>query len=759
MKHFYLILCFYFLSNIAYSQKVGVVLSGGGAAGSAHVGVLKALEEKNIPIDYIVGTSVGAIIGGFYAAGYSPAEIEKIVNSAEFKASASGIINENELYYIKRSDDNSSIFNLYFNLDSILGTNLPTNFVNSAAIDYGLMEFFSPANAVAKENFDSLMVPYRALAANITKQKQTILKEGNLSTAIRASMTYPFYIAPISIDGNIMFDGGLYNNFPVDIMCNEFFPDYIIASNVATKNASPTEENLISQLRNILTKEVNFELTCAKGVIINSDVSDISTFDFYETDKALKRGYTSTINLMDSIYSIIPSRRTLDEVQFKRTNFKKKIPPLVFDSIAFAPQFKSQGRYFKRSLNNNEGVIGSNKIRPAYYRLTSNEKIKSAYPTATFNEKTGAYKLDLNIKKEKNFKASIGGVIASKPISTGFVQLEHNLIRATELKTSGNIYFGNFYNSVEGRVRWDIPFDIPFYVESQFTANRYDYYNGFTTFIEENDPPFILNSEQFVESKIGLPVFTNGKIVGGINFFWQEYEYYQSDDFVRGDTSDVTSFNGNKAFIMYERNSLNRKQYASKGNKWSIKVANYHGLEKTFPGTTSPNKTTLKADRNWLNINLMLDKYFFSKRSFHLGTYLEMNYSEIPQFHNYTASLFFNPSFSPIPESQTLFQPQYRSRTFTAIGLKTVYSYRDALDFRAEVYYYQPYEQLMRNPDGSSSYGEEVTSRDVIGTFTTVYHTAFGPFAASLNYYGEAQDNFSILVHFGYILFNKKAFD
>ncbi len=118
------------LTTSLTAQKVGVVLSGGGAAGSAHIGVLRALEQNEIPIDYIVGTSVGAIIGGFYAAGYSPTEIERIVSSPEFRNSANGIIDEEYLYFIKKSEDNAGLVNVNFSLDSILETNLPTNFVS-----------------------------------------------------------------------------------------------------------------------------------------------------------------------------------------------------------------------------------------------------------------------------------------------------------------------------------------------------------------------------------------------------------------------------------------------------------------------------------------------------------------------------------------------------------------------------------------------------------------------------------------------------
>lgn len=760
MKSLGILLLSTLLCYSVQAQKVGVVLSGGGAAGSAHVGVLKALEENEIPIDYIVGTSVGALIGAFYASGYSPAQIEELISSSEFRNAANGIIEENDLYYIMRSDDNSSMLSLNFNIDSILGTNLPTNFVSSVAIDYGLMELFSPANAAANGNFDSLMVPYRALAANISEQKQTILKEGNLSTAVRASMTYPFYISPISIDGKIMFDGGLYNNFPVDIMCNEFYPDFIIASNVATENIGLTEDNLIAQLRSILTKEANFNINCSIGIILNTDVGDISTFDFYGTELALQRGYETTQLYLDSIKSMIPSRRTIDEIQYKRTNFRTSVPTLLFDSVEISGNLQSQARYFKRSLQLNEGKnISSAKLKPAYYKLTSNDKIKSAYPTATYNKARKAFRLSLAIKEEKKFRASFGGVISTKPFSTGFFQLEHNLLRSTELKSSGNIYFGNFYNSAQFKLRWDIPFDIPFYVESQFTANQYDYFNGRATFIDDINPPYIINSERFIETKVGLPVFTNGKILIGYNYLWQEYEYYQSNDFVRGDTTDRTSFEGFRSFIGYERNSLNRKQYANKGSQWRLRFGGTSGWEDTEPGSTAPIKSNLTEERKWISMNFMMDKYFFSKRKFHLGTYLEVNYSDLPNFQNYTVSTLISPAFEPLPENRTIFQSQYRARTFFSGGIKAIYSLRDLIDFRVELYLYQPYEELLRNDDGTARFGKEAISRNAIGTFTAVYHSRLGPLAASLNYYDGAQEELSFLVHFGYILFNKRGLE
>src|SRR3989304_7050875 len=118
--------------SITYCQKVGVVLSGGGSSGLAHIGVLKALEENNIPIDYINGTSIGAFVGALYAIGYSPKQMEEIALSDEFNNWVYGNINKKYAYYFKKKDDNASWISLKLSLDTTIETNLPTNLVSPA---------------------------------------------------------------------------------------------------------------------------------------------------------------------------------------------------------------------------------------------------------------------------------------------------------------------------------------------------------------------------------------------------------------------------------------------------------------------------------------------------------------------------------------------------------------------------------------------------------------------------------------------------
>src|SRR5690554_1725054 len=757
MKHSIIfLLLFAIYSHTLFSQKVGLVLSGGGASGMAYVGVLKALEEENIPIDYIVGTSIGALIGGFYAAGYTASEIEEIVVSDEFRSAANGIIDQQHEFYFKKSPSNAGMLNIDFRLDSLFESNIPTNFVNSTPIDLGLLQYFIPANAIAKENFDSLLIPFRCLSANITKGKEEVLSSGNLASAIRASMTYPFYLPPISINGNLMFDGGLYNNFPADVMCTEFDVDYIIASNVSTKLPPPQANNLLSQLRNILIKESTYKIKCTEGVIINSNVEGISTFDFYQNKKTIERGYESALPYIDTIKDRI---YYIENEMFreKREAFNRKKPPIKFNKITFDGLHPNQEKYLAQNLKRNN-YFSYNELRSETMKFASDEGIESIHPTVRWNDSTKEYDINLKVNKKKPFQLSFGGVISSKPFSTGFVELEYRTLKATSLKLHGNIYFGTFYSSVEGGVRWDIPFDIPFYLEGKYTNNQFDYFDDRRTFIDNKDQSYIVNGEQYWEGKIGLPFLTKGLINLGASYFQQDYNYYQTTSFNRGDTADLTKFEGHSTFAKYSRNSLNRKMYASKGSKYEIMLRYIDGKENTYPGSTARIKDDSKKAQNWFILKGGFDKYFLNSHKFRLGISAEGAYSNQPFFQNYTATVLSAPAYEPIPLSKTLFQDEFRALTDLGAGLKLIYSIRETVDLRAEVFIFQPYETIYSGEKGEAMLSDEIKDQRYLGSFSAVYHTPLGPLSASINYFSDFDTEFSFLFHFGYILFNKKAF-
>ncbi|MCX6295540.1 MAG: patatin-like phospholipase family protein, partial [Bacteroidetes bacterium] len=279
----------FFFPDFAQAQKVGVVLSGGASSGISHIGVLKALEDNNIPIDYITGTSMGALVGSMYAMGYSPKQIEEFVKTDRFKEWSEGIVDQKYAYYFKRTDDNASWVTFKLSLDSAFVSTLPTNLISPVAMDFGVMELAGGPAAVANYNFDSLFVPFRCVASDIEKKESVVFRKGDLAEALRATMSYPFYIKPILVDGKLLFDGGLYNNFPSNVMYTDFFPDFMIGSNVSGNNPPPDEDNLLSQIKTMLQSKSNYDIPCEGGVIIEPK-TDVGLFDFGDLQPLIDSG-------------------------------------------------------------------------------------------------------------------------------------------------------------------------------------------------------------------------------------------------------------------------------------------------------------------------------------------------------------------------------------------------------------------------------------------------------------------------------------
>ena len=246
--------------------------------GFCHIGVIKALEENNIPIDYVTGTSAGALVGSMYSIGFSPEEMEAYVMSEEFQKMSNGELRPDQHFLFREDASHSGMISFSFSKDSILQKILPTNFNSSAFLDFEMLKNLGTVSA-SMNNFDSLFVPFRCVASDIVDEESIVFRDGHLNAAVRASMTFPFYIKPIRVDDVLLFDGGLYNNFPSNVMYTEFSPDYIIGSNVSFNEPPPKQDDLIGQLTHMLVTNSDFTLPCQEGLIINcllytSDAAD-----------------------------------------------------------------------------------------------------------------------------------------------------------------------------------------------------------------------------------------------------------------------------------------------------------------------------------------------------------------------------------------------------------------------------------------------------------------------------------------------------
>ncbi len=758
-----LLLALLALLSKADAQSVGLVLSGGGANGIAHVGVIKALEENNIPINFITGTSSGAFVGAMYAAGYSPKEMEQFFLSDQFQQMVQGDIEAKDRFLLKEEYSNAGMVKLKFSKNLTIPIALPTNLVEPSSVDYQIMEIFAPANAAARGNFDSLFVPFRCVAADIDRKEEFVFEEGNLSTAVRASFTYPFYLRPILVEGKVLFDGGLYNNFPHDHMTKTFSPDFIIGVKVTSNEDPSNEDDLISQVKNMLISKTDFNLK-SPGIIIEP-VTNHGTFEFKEIREIIDSGYTKAMQQMHVIKEKVTSRTEQELISYEREQFNKKKPNLVFGEVCVDGKTVQKEKYIERNLWRKNNEKSQNNIRRSYYRTAADPHIASLYPTASFKPESNLYELDVTTKDEKPLEIQFGGNVSSRPISTGFVGFQYRNYRKLGLRLRANSYFGRFYNSGLLGASLDIPSAYPIEIETDLVLNNWNYFKSKAFFFDDKRPSYIIQSETFVESRINGSIGNNAKL--GLIYSYSELsdDYYQTKDFTSEDIPDNTATNINTIGVQFEHNSLNRKLYASSGTQLKLTYRYSGGEENTTPGTTAPETLQPIAQaHNWHHANITLDSYYKEKGIVRMGVYADVTYNNQTLFSNYTASILRSPAFQPTPESNTLFLESFRAFEYASVGHKFIITPINNFDFRLGAFFMSPYRKVIKNEDGSQGEKLGFESLFSIATGTLVYNSPVGPISVGLNYYYNvpeiAPENttpLTFLFHFGYILFNKKA--
>lgn len=742
-----------------YSQtkrdKVGVVLSGGGATALAHIGFLKALEQNEIPIDYIVGSSMGAIIGAFYASGYTIPEMEAMAKSDEFRIMSQGVLPDSLSFYLFEDNPDASVFSLKFNPEAIVASSLPTHLVDPVLMDYSFVELFGPASAAAGYDFDSLYVPYRALASDIELNESVVFKDGELNLAARASGTFPFYLEPLEIDGKLLFDGGLYNNYPSNVLLEDFNPDVIIGCNVSQVASKPDSENLMSQLVNMIQYQTNFTNITERMITVEPNTA-IGTFDFYKIDEAIKSGYLASISKMDSIKLLTETRISDSMRSHIRNSFRSKLKPVTVDQIEVVGLPSAQALGIKRKLLlQKESKITLETFRKRFFRLFADPKIRYIYPTMELNS-SGNYVVTVHIKPEKKVEAKFGGNFSSRPLNVGYIGLKYNIPSRNSISLYANSYFGKFYSSAKLGSRMNLNLGVPAVLDVNYTYNSWDYFTSFANFLEQVKPSFIIKNEQFAELNLSLPTSNRGKfeITGKRAQYFDDY--YQIDNFTNVDTTDVTNFDAYIGGLTFERNTLNRKQFADKGSLVRLTARQVIGDENTIPGSTSLDRDTISASHNWTVLKGQYQNYFLRNSFMSLGFNLETAWANQPRFSNYRATLIRSLAFEPIPESQSFFIDQYRSNFYSAGGLMLTLDITDNVQFRGESHFYRPWERIFADPDFDPDF-DPTTELFFIGSGGFIYHSPLGPLRLTANYYDRKEIPWSIMFNYGFFIFNRSA--
>jgi NTE family protein len=272
--------------------KICLVLSGGGARGAAHIGVLKVLEELRVPIDCIAGTSMGSIVGGAYATGMSTSDMEKLVGGLTTGTIFKERPPRQDLAIRRKIDDHTNLFTPEIGVRSD-GLLLPKGAVSGVQLETVLRQL---ANAPGYRNFDTLPIPYRAVATDLVAGTPVVFSQGELANVMRASMSVPGAVAPTEYEGKLLVDGGLTDNLPVDV-ARAMGADIIIAVNLGTPLMKREELTSIigvtGQMLNILTEQnVRASLASLRptDILIKPELGDFSAGDFDHLPKTIPIG-------------------------------------------------------------------------------------------------------------------------------------------------------------------------------------------------------------------------------------------------------------------------------------------------------------------------------------------------------------------------------------------------------------------------------------------------------------------------------------
>lgn len=766
MKRFFIILFLIITVSNLYAQKVGIVLSGGGAKGLAHIGVIKALEENSIPIDYVTGTSMGSIVGALYSIGYTTDEMVALFHSKDFSMWLNGETDISLKYSFMQEDLSAEWLRLRLNRDTVVKAYLPTGIVAGYQMDFAFMQIMGRGEAAANYNFDSLMVPFRCAASDIYAKKSVIFKYGHLSNAVRSSMAIPLYFKPVKYEKGLLYDGGIYNNFPIDAMETDFNPDYIIGVQVSDNNENPSEDDLMMQIFNMTMDRSDYSIPEGKGLMIVPDVLSISTLGFSKADEIILKGYVAAMEKMPEILAAVQRRVDSTEVNIKRESFKTKMPEFNFDNVNITGLKSAHSKYvtglFRRWSNEPRDLKST---RRYFYRLIADPTLDKLYPTSTYDPSSGYYSLNLDVTRSKNISAKIGGTISSSSTSQMFIELEHLFFGQIPIRFWGNGYFGRFYNSGKVAMRSYFTYPMLFSLEAGLQIDRWNYMEADPDiiFIDTRNAMMIKQDGEFY-ANLGLPLGMSGKVTMGPVMGVYKQQYYLNKQFLSNDKLDKSLMEYRGVHLTYERTTLDNRMYPTKGSEIFARAKSTWLDEQFQQGTSAEQLITAdNTSKYFWDITLDYKNYMLHKGRLTFPFSVEFNFSHHDKLCNSMADLLATNAYRPTPYTQTVIFEDFRAQKYGAGSIGMLVRLFSNIHLLLDAHVFQPYQKDFLMADNEGNYFTErrgsFSGREYFCNATLFYNTFVGPLALNIRYMPHGSSHFYFMLTIGHMVFNKNWWD
>jgi NTE family protein len=308
-------------------------------------------------------------------------------------------------------------------------------------------------------------------------------------------------------------------------------------------------------------------------------------------------------------------------------------------------------------------------------------------------------------------------------------------------------------------MRKDFPYQ--FYIEPYVAFDSWDYLENDDLLKQgasANPPTALRRINRKLGVRAGVPFKHSFKTTFSFEGFDNDDRYINGEIFTSNDKLDVLNLRGHKIGLNISTNTLDRKQYASSGQAFNLSADVFNVTERFTPGSTSVIPTDTETRYQWWRLKLQAEQYFGSGW-FRPGYLFEAVFSDQPVFQNYYGTIINTPGFSPLQDSRTLILKNFRSFNYVAGGVRNVFKVYNKVDFRLEGYLFKPFDYIRPDVHQEPIKRDNLKTVFFSGTAGVVYHSPIGPVSLSLNYYDDDRSQFGVLMHIGFLLFNKHSLD
>lgn len=739
--------------TLSSREKVGLVLSGGGAKGIAHVGVIKALEENGIPVDYVAGTSMGAIVGSLYSCGWSPEKMLDLFTSENFRYWSTGTIDRKFVYYYSTPQPTPEWLSLNVNFKdsaNIVSQIIPSSLISPIPMNLEFLELYSPYTEQCGENFDNLFVPFRCVTSDIYHKHKIVCKDGSLADAVRASMSFPLVFKPIEMDGVLVYDGGIYDNFPVDVMRKDFAPDFIIGVSVSSADTKPIKGDIYSQLEDMIIQNNDYSLPADEGVKIQVPVLNFGVLDFQQAGEIYSIGYQTGLSMVDSIRKRLSAREDPSLLAERRQLFASRTPDVRFDSVEVTGATPGQARYLRSLFEgpDRKAPVGLPQVRDAYYRAVTDGKLSDLLPQALFRP-DGRNTLLLEASVKNPWSVGVGGWITSSTNSMLYLTFGYHTLSFNSLDIDFGAWIGQSYYAAQLAARFAFPSDVPSYMEVEGVVSRQKYYDSELLFYQTSTPSFITATEGFFRLNYCWALGRAAKGFANVAYGWQADNYfpYNQGDF-SGATKDKSRYRIAALKTGVELNTLNDQLYPGSGRQWMFNILLTHEQNKFIGGSDGGGELPWSGHVG-ASAELLWKHYFPVHKKFRIGAMVNGMATFGRLYQDYTATLIHLPAFAPTPSTRNYFNAAFRSGNYGAVGIMPVWTPVSNLQLRGDFFGYCPIRDIAAGPDGNAVYDGWMGHPQFIGEIAGVYNFPFASLSLYVNYLSSPKGNWNFGINFG----------